>query len=299
MGGEQLPKATQPPSSMSASAYELFQKIAPLGTGTFAHRELWTTLAHIDLKNRYRGSLLGPFWLTLATGVLIGGIGLLYGGLFGHPLSLYLPYVAVSIVIWTFIATTLTEASNLFLGEGIVLKQLPVPASLFITRLIYRNILVLAHNAIIMAIVLVAFPQSWHLSLLALPFGLAILILNLWWLAVVISIVSARFRDIPPIVASLLQILFFLTPVIWRKEDLPGRAILVDLNPFYHLIEIIGRRSLVRQFPPSASWSAPSRRFSGRSSHSMCASGPQHGSSTGFERPACDAPETPPPLAKR
>lgn len=224
---------------MSASVYELFQKIAPLGTGTFAHRELWTTLAHIDLKNRYRGSLLGPLWLTLATGVLIGGIGLLYGGLFGHPLHLYLPYVAVSIVIWTFIATTLTEASNLFLGEGIVLKQLPVPASLFITRLIYRNILVLAHNAIILGVVLVAFPQAWSWNLLLLPFGLAILILNLWWLAVVISIVSARFRDIPPIVASLLQILFFLTPVIWRKEDLPGRAILVDLNPFYHLIEIV------------------------------------------------------------
>ncbi len=234
---------------MSASAYGFLQRIAPLGTGTFAHRELWMTLAHIDLKNRYRGSLLGPFWLTLATGVLVGGIGLLYGGLFGHPLSLYLPYVAVSIVVWTFIATTLTEASNLFLGEGIVLKQLPVPASLFITRLIYRNILVFAHNAIILGIVLMAFPQAWDASTLLLPLGLAAVVLNLWWLAVVISIASARFRDIPPIVASLLQILFFLTPVIWRKEDLPGKAILVDFNPFYHLIEIVRAPLLGSAFP--------------------------------------------------
>ena len=224
---------------MSDRVLSLLSRIAPLGTGTLAHRELWTTLAHIDLKNRYRGSLLGPFWLTLATGVLIGGIGLLYGGLFGHPLSLYLPYVAVSIVIWTFVATTLTEASNLFLGEGIVLKQLPVPASLFTTRLIYRNILVLAHNAIIMVIVLAVFPQAWDWGLLTVPLGLGLLILNLWWLSVVLSVVSARFRDIPPIVASLLQILFFLTPVIWRKEDLPNRAILIDLNPLFHLIEIV------------------------------------------------------------
>ncbi len=63
-------------------------------------------------EERYRGQSSGPFWLTLATGVLIGGIGLLYGGLFGHPLATYLPFVAVSIVIWTFIAATLTEAST-------------------------------------------------------------------------------------------------------------------------------------------------------------------------------------------
>ena len=224
---------------MSVLLSPLFQKLVPLGTGTFAHRELWTTLAHIDLKNRYRGSFLGPFWLTMATGVLIAGIGLLYGGLFGHPLHLYLPYVAVSIVIWTFIATTLTEAAHLFLGEGIVLKQLPVPASMFITRLIYRNILVLAHNAIIMVLVLILFPQTWGAALLILPLSFALLVSNLWWMAVVLSIVSARFRDIPPIVASLLQILFFLTPVIWRKEDLPNRALFADLNPFYHLIEVL------------------------------------------------------------
>ncbi len=224
---------------MSAPAATFLDRWVPRGTGTFAHRELWTTLAHIDLKNRYRGSILGPFWLTLATGVLIGGIGLLYGGLFGHPLATYLPFVAVSIVIWTFIAATLTEASTLFLGEGMVLKQLPVPASLFITRLLYRNILVLAHNAIIVAIVLIAFPQSWTVSILLLPVSVVLVVLNLWWLSVVISIASARFRDIPPIVASLLQILFFVSPVIWRKEDLPKHALLADINPFYHLIEIL------------------------------------------------------------
>ncbi len=126
---------------------------------------------------------------------------------------------------------------------------MPVPASLFITRLIYRNILVFAHNAIILGIVLMAFPQAWDASTLLLPLGLAAVVLNLWWLAVVISIASARFRDIPPIVASLLQILFFLTPVIWRKEDLPGKAILVDFNPFYHLIEIVRAPLLGSAFP--------------------------------------------------
>lgn len=224
---------------MSAPEANFLERWVPRGTGTFAHRELWTTLAHIDLKNRYRGSILGPFWLTLATGVLIGGIGLLYGGLFGHPLALYLPFVAVSIVIWTFMAATLTEAAGLFLGEGIVLKQLPVPASLFITRLLYRNILVLAHNAIIVAVVLIAFPQNWTASFFLLPVGFVLIVANLWWLSVVISIASARFRDIPPIVASLLQILFFVSPVIWRKEDLPRHAYLADINPFYHLIEIL------------------------------------------------------------
>lgn len=215
------------------------QRIIPTRTGTFAHRELWVTLANDDLQNRYRGSFLGPLWLTIATGVLIAGIGVLYAGLLGQPLDSYLPYIAISIVIWTLISTVLIEAAVLFVGEGIILKQMPVPASLFITRLVYRNVLILGHNFLIVLIVLFIYPPQISSSYLAIPLGFVILVVNLWWMSVMISILGARFRDIPPIVNSILQILFFLTPIIWRAEDLPDRLIFFQLNPFYHLIEIM------------------------------------------------------------
>jgi ABC-type polysaccharide/polyol phosphate export permease len=212
---------------------------ANLGTGTFAHQELWVTLAHVDLRSRYRGSLLGPLWLTIATGILVVGIGLLYGGLLGQPLETYLPYIAIGIVIWTLIGTSLSEASTLFPGEGIILKQLPVPASLFVTRLVYRNILIFLHNIIIILILFLIYPPQLYISMIFMPIGLLILIINIWWISMILSIIGTRYRDIPPIVQSVLQILFFLTPVLWRAEDLPNRAIFVVSNPFYHLIEIV------------------------------------------------------------
>lgn len=210
-----------------------------LGTGTIAHQELWVTLAHVDLRSRYRGSLLGPLWLTIATGILVVGIGLLYGGLLGQPLEFYLPYIAIGIVIWSLISTTLSEATTLFPGEGIILKQLPVPASLFVTRLLYRNILIFAHNMIIVIIIIMIYPQKFSLALFFIPIGFSVLLINLWWISMIISIIGTRYRDIPPIIQSVLQILFFLTPVLWRAEDLPNRAIFVVSNPFYHLIEIV------------------------------------------------------------
>ncbi len=203
------------------------------------HRELWLTLAHVDLCSRYRGSLLGPLWLTIATGILVFGIGLLYGGLLNQPLAYYLPYIAIGIVIWTFIATVFSDSSILFAGEGSILKQMPVPASIFITRLIYRNILILLHHSIILLIVLIYYPQVIGYKTLFTLVGFTVLVVNLWWFSIILSIIATRYRDVQPIVQSLMQIMFFLTPVLWRAEDHPHGSMIAFLNPFYHLIEIV------------------------------------------------------------
>ena len=207
--------------------------------GMFPHGELWSTLAHLDLKSRYRGSLLGPFWLTITTGTLIAGIGFLYGGLFNQPLDDYIPYIAVSIVLWTLISGCLTEGSAVYFTEGLILRQLPVPSSIFITRLIYRNILVFAHNVVIVFVVYFLYPPVWHAGLIWVPFGLVVLLVNLWWMCFIIGVLGARFRDFAPIVTSLVQMMFFLTPIIWSAESLPQRAFFINANPFYHLIEVV------------------------------------------------------------
>ncbi len=64
-------------------------------------RLIWT-LSVFDIQQRYRGSLLGPFWLTLSTGVMIGALGVLYAGLFHINIHSYLPYLSLSLVLWNF-----------------------------------------------------------------------------------------------------------------------------------------------------------------------------------------------------
>ena len=62
--------------------------------------KLGLTLAWLDIKLKYRGSVLGPFWLTISTGVMVGAMGTLYGTLFHMDLKTYLPFLALSLVLW-------------------------------------------------------------------------------------------------------------------------------------------------------------------------------------------------------
>jgi ABC-2 type transport system permease protein/lipopolysaccharide transport system permease protein len=74
-------------------------------------------------------------------------------------------------------------------------------------------------------------------------------------MALFLGLLSARFRDVPLIIGSIVQVLFFLTPVIWRPEMLPDRALFLQLNPFYHMVEIL-RAPLLGSAPSMESWIA-------------------------------------------
>jgi lipopolysaccharide transport system permease protein len=209
-----------------------------LRTG-FARWRLAAALARLDIRNRYRGSVLGPFWLSLSTAIMVVALGLLYSTLFALPLADYLPYLAVSLIVWNLVSQTVTDAcESLTAAEGVI-RQLPLPYTVHALRCVFRNAAVAAHN---LPLILVVFAVFAHLpgpeALLAVP-GLALVALNAFALAIVLGMVCARFRDIPPIVASLLQLAFFMSPVMWKPELLGARRAWLPLNPFYTLMETV------------------------------------------------------------
>jgi lipopolysaccharide transport system permease protein len=68
-----------------------------------------------------------------------------------------------------------------------------------------------------------------------------------------VAILCTRYRDLPQIIANLLQIAFYVTPIVWAPSFLPGGGWLLDINPFYHLIELV-RAPLLGSWPPAQSW---------------------------------------------
>ena len=93
----------------------------------------------------------------------------------------------------------------------------------------------------IWALLVIIFPQPLSATvLLAVP-AFLLLILNGGWLAVLAGIIATRFRDIPPIIASLTQLLFFMTPIVWSYERLKSNPLsaYVELNPVMHFVEIV------------------------------------------------------------
>jgi ABC-2 type transport system permease protein len=208
-------------------------------------RTLWGYLGWQDIKQRYRRSVLGPLWISISMGVLATGLGVLYAALFQITLHTFLPYVATGLLIWNFISGCILEGSEVFIANEGLIKFLPAPLSLHVYRLVWRQTLFFLHNLVIWVALILIFPQtiSWTL-VLAVP-AFALLMVNGFWVAVLAGIIATRFRDIPPIINSVVQLVFYLTPIVWSYQTLANnprvaeRARLAELNPVMHFLEIV------------------------------------------------------------
>jgi ABC-2 type transport system permease protein/lipopolysaccharide transport system permease protein len=208
-----------------------------------------------DVRQRYRRSVLGPFWITISMGVMVAALGLLYGRIFGIELHDYLPFLACGFVIWGMISGLILDGTRAFISSDSLMRQLSAPVSIYVYRSVWSNLITFAHNIWIFVLVAIWFQVSpgWSM-LLAIP-ALFLLLFNGLWVGLLLGLLSARFRDIPLIIASIVQVMFFITPVIWKPSMLPGRALFLDLNPFYHLVEIV-RAPLLGQAPNLGNWMA-------------------------------------------
>ena len=222
-----------------------------LSTG-WAQRQLWGHLGWQDIKQRYRRSVLGPVWISISMAVTAVALGILYAGLFGNPLETQLPYILVGFIIWAFISGCISEGSDVFVANEGLIKHLPSPISVHVYRLVWRQVLFFAHNLVVYVVMLLIFPQPLNWSLLLAVPALGLLALNGAWVALAFGIVTTRFRDMLPITQSLVQLLFFMTPIVWIYEDLvnspnetiAARARLAELNPLLHFVEILRRPML-------------------------------------------------------
>jgi ABC-type polysaccharide/polyol phosphate export permease len=214
---------------------------------------IWPMLGWQEIRQRYRRSLLGPFWLTISTGMLIGAMGPLYGRLLGQDVSTYFPYLAISFVAWMLISSMLNELCLAFIGAEGFIKQIKLPLTIHVLRVVWRNLIVFAHNLVIVALVLLFFPPPITANLLLFPVALFLIAVNAIWAGILIGLMCARFRDIPQIVTSLMQVALFLTPVMWKADMLGRNIFAAEINPFFHFLEII-RQPLLGGAIPAVSW---------------------------------------------
>lgn len=214
---------------------------------------IWFALAMQDIQTRYRGSMLGPFWLTLSNVIMIVGIGVIWARLFHQDIYTFMPYLMIGLTLWQFISTSISDGCYTFLGAQEIIQQVPMPFSVHAFRVVCRNFVVLAHTGIIIPIglVLLRAPFGWR-DLEVIP-GLLILWLNCVWIAILFGLVSARFRDVPPIITNLVGIFVFITPIFWPLDALGEWKSFVALSPFFAAIDII-RAPLLGVATEPSSW---------------------------------------------
>lgn len=280
------PVATSAPPTSDSKTFS--RAFADIKAG-FRARELWGHLGWQDIKQRYRRSVIGPFWITISQAVIALGLGLLYSQLFATPVEVFLPYLSTGFILWGFVSGCLSEGMETFITNEGLIKQLPAPLSVYMLRTVWRQTLLLAHNMIVYVVVLVIFFNSldgeysltkgpvtptfdacagtfchpglnWSI-LLAIP-GFALLALNAGWVTLLLGIISTRFRDIPQVINSLIQLLFYATPIVWPVDQLMAGGArdnvswalpYITANPLYHFIQVV-RAPLLGQTFTAGNW---------------------------------------------
>ncbi|RYB07007.1 ABC transporter permease [Lichenibacterium ramalinae] len=201
---------------------------------------VWALLGVSDIRLRYKRSRFGQFWITLSMAFFVAGIGAVYGGLFHQNIHEYIPYLAVNMTIWTFISTSISESCSAFIEAAPYLRQEALPKSTFIMRVLVRNMMAFGHNIIIIPLVFIVFLYAPSpVALLAIP-GLLLVLAGVFAASISLALLCTRFRDMPQIVGNLLQLAFFVTPIMWHVEQLGPNAYYIKVfNPFASFLRVV------------------------------------------------------------
>jgi ABC-type polysaccharide/polyol phosphate export permease len=218
-----------------------------------ANWRLWSMLGWNDIHQRYRRSALGPFWITISMAIFIVLLGFIYSKLFHQDIAVYLPYIAMGLIAWGFISGTTMEACSAFIENTGIIKQIRLPFSIYVMRMIWRGFIVFLHTVVLIVPIALWFriPIGFS-SLLAIP-GMLLVIANQIWLSIVVGVLATRFRDISQIVGTAIQISMFITPIMWPVSAIAEAGFVAEINPFYHLIQLV-RAPLLGEVAEPMSW---------------------------------------------
>lgn len=215
--------------------------------------ELWRYLAWQDIRLRYRRSRIGPLWITLSMAIFCLSLGVVYSQLFKADIREYLPFLSVGFVLWGLISSLLAEFPNLYVDNAAYIKDIKTNPFIIMFRAVTRHLITLGHNALIIIGIYLYFGiNPGFVALLALP-GIFLVLLNLIAVGVVLSLFGARFRDVAPITQSLIQVLFFVTPVTWFPRLLERDSWVTVVNPLSYYLDLM-RSPLLGQAPAAMSW---------------------------------------------
>jgi lipopolysaccharide transport system permease protein len=217
----------------------------------------WRTsykLALQDIELRYKRSLLGPFWISASLIATVLALAFVFADVFQQEYVSYVSFLAAGLLAWQLILAMTNEGCGSVTEHSSFLQNVRMPLTVIAGRIVFRNIIVFAHNlAAVLAVFWIFGAQFTPAMILALPGALVILTFG-YFVSMTLGPVCARFRDVPLVVQSAMQVIFFLTPIFWMPSAVSHRPMFMHANPFYHLIELV-RAPLLGEAATPLNWS--------------------------------------------
>jgi ABC-type polysaccharide/polyol phosphate export permease len=215
--------------------------------------DLWFYLAWLDIRLRYRRSTIGPLWITISMTIFCVILGVVYSQLWKADISEYLPFLSVGYVMWMLFSSMLSDFPNLYVENASFLKDTKMNPLTILFRVVARNVLTFLHNALIIIGIYLYFKIVPGIVVVLVIPGLLLVLLNLIVIGVSLSIIGARFRDITQITQSVIQILFFVTPIMYFPRLVTSNSWVLTVNPFAYYLDLV-RSPLLGSSPAPQSW---------------------------------------------
>ena len=200
-----------------------------------------------DVFSKYRKSVLGVAWSMITPLSMVGVIGLVYSIVFGIPLITFVPYLFSGLTPWFFISGAIDSGTNSYIvAEGFI-TQTKINTEIFPLRMaLVAFVNYLFMSAAFFIVYAIIKPDAFNINmLLYIPSSLIIFVFC-WGVANIVALINLYVRDYAYLQSILLQILFYITPLIYSPEvmDLRGFSGIYKFNPLYYMVDIV-RQSIL------------------------------------------------------
>lgn len=200
----------------------------------------WFKTAFTELKLKYRRTYLGQSWNILTVLITISILSLVWSKILGKKMEYFFPNLFFAYTSWIFISSMITTSTTLFASQhSNLIGNLKVNLFSIIIKNLTFNFFTYLHNVPIYLLILFFFNIDISLNSFLIILGYLLIIINYFWISVLIASLSARFRDLIPFCTSIMSVGMLLTPIIWEKDSLGQYQNFVYLNPLTFFIESI------------------------------------------------------------
>lgn len=216
-------------------------------------RAIWMALGWNDIQRRYNRSRLGVVWAGLSLIILVSALGPVYSKLMSIELSVYMMHLLLGFILWNFATATVMESAREYVNAENFLVSFQLSYVTLLMRVVWRNCVVLCYQLLVFLLFCLILQYPPNIYWLVAPLALLLIALNALWMGMFVSIFATRYRDLNELLNNLFRLIFFVTPIMWIPSVREELVFIADINPFYHLIELI-REPLMYGTMSSRSW---------------------------------------------
>ena len=227
-------------------------------SNVWKYRFFWMSLVRMDLRTRYRRSVLGIGWSLLHPIAMTAILCAVFARIFEENVTDFAPYLLAGLCCWTFLTTVTLVGANAFFVNEAYIRQCPQPMAIYPLRTalgcaFHFLMAQAAVLALILTLNLLGYPRPFNPLLIAVivPTATVMLFVLGWSLATLVGLANVHFADTHHIAEIGFQILFYCSPIMYRTARLRGVGLswLADLNPVVPILQVVRDPLLTGELP--------------------------------------------------